>query len=110
MAFVHRAVGGGTGDISNEAAGNFGLLIGAVEACMRQAREMEATLGALADESLALGASHAKGSGCAIGGGGGLFALGSHTSAVAAALMATGQAQTALAGGLPGAVVEVLGR
>jgi hypothetical protein len=54
-AFVQRAVGGGTGDISHEAAGNFGLLSEAVDECMRQAREMAATLGDLTAESHALG-------------------------------------------------------
>ena len=54
-AFVQRAVGGGTGDISNEAAGNVGLLIGAVDECMRQAREMAVTLGELAADSHAQG-------------------------------------------------------
>ena len=54
-AFVQRAVGGGTGDVSHEAAGNFGLLIGAVDECMRQAREMAVTLGELAADSHAQG-------------------------------------------------------
>ena len=54
-AFVQRAVGGGTGDVSHEAAGNFGLLIGAVDECMRQAREMAATLRDLTAESHAQG-------------------------------------------------------
>jgi hypothetical protein len=54
-AFVHRAAGGGSGSFSHEAAGNFVLVVEAVEECMRQAREMQDTLGKWAEESLTLG-------------------------------------------------------
>jgi hypothetical protein len=54
-AFVHRVAGGGSGDFSHEAAGNFVLLAEAVEECRKQAWEMQDTLEKLAAESLALG-------------------------------------------------------
>ena len=54
-AFVHRVAGGGSGDFSHEAAGNFVLMVEAVEECRRQAREMQDTLEKLAAESLTLG-------------------------------------------------------
>jgi hypothetical protein len=54
-AFVHRVAGGGSGIFSQEAAGNFVLMVEAVEECMRQAREMQDTLEKLAEESLTLG-------------------------------------------------------
>ena len=54
-AFVHRVAGGGSGVFSHEAAGNFVLMVEAVEECMRQAREMQDTLEKLAEESLTLG-------------------------------------------------------
>ena len=54
-AFVHRVAGGGSGDFSHEAAGNFVLLAEAVEECRKQAWEMQEALEKLAAESLALG-------------------------------------------------------
>ena len=54
-AFVHRVAGGGSGIFSHEAAGNFVLMVEAVEECRRQAREMQDTLEKLAAESLTLG-------------------------------------------------------
>jgi hypothetical protein len=59
-AFVHRVAGGGSGDFSHEAAGNFVLLVEAVEECRRQAREMQDTLEKMAAESLTLGKPLAK--------------------------------------------------
>ena len=65
-AFVHRVAGGGSGIFSHEAAGNFVLMVEAVEECMRQAREMQDTLEKLAEESLTLGRPLArKGPPCA---------------------------------------------
>ena len=55
LAFVHRVAGGGSGIFAHEAAGNFVLMVEAVEECMRQAREMQDTLEKLAEESLTLG-------------------------------------------------------
>jgi hypothetical protein len=54
-AFVHRVCGGGSGIFSHEAAGNFVLVVEAVEECLREAREMQETLEKWAEESLALG-------------------------------------------------------
>jgi hypothetical protein len=54
-AFVHRVAGGGSGIFSHEAAGNFVLMVEAVEECMRQARELQGTLEKLAEEGLTLG-------------------------------------------------------
>ena len=59
-AFVHRVAGGGSGDYSHEAAGNFVLLVEAVEECRRQAREMQDALERLAAECLTVGQPLAK--------------------------------------------------
>ena len=59
-AFVHRVAGGGSGLFSHEAAGNFVLMVEAVEECMRQAREMQDTLEKWAEESLTLGRPPAR--------------------------------------------------
>ena len=53
-AFVHRVCGGGNGDFSREAAGNFVLIVEAVEEYMRRARECQGTLEKLAEESQAM--------------------------------------------------------
>jgi hypothetical protein len=53
-AFVHRVCGGGNGDFSREAAGNFVLIVEAVEEYMRRAREYQGTLEKLAEEGQAL--------------------------------------------------------
>ena len=53
--FVHRVVGAGSGDFSQEAAGNFVLLLEAVEDYRRQAWELQDTLEKLAAESLTMG-------------------------------------------------------
>jgi hypothetical protein len=60
FAFVHRVAGGGSGDFSHEAAGNFVLLAEAVEECRRQAWEMQDTLESLAEGSGALGRPPAR--------------------------------------------------
>ncbi len=52
-AFVCRVAGGGSGFFGHEAAGNFVLMVEAVEDCMRQARRMQDTLEKLAEEGLA---------------------------------------------------------
>ena len=67
-AFVHRVAGRGSGDFSCEAAGNFVLLVEAVEECRRQAREMQEALEKVAAESLTLGQPLArrKGPPCAL--------------------------------------------
>jgi hypothetical protein len=67
-AFVHRVAGGGSGDFSHEAAGNFVLLAEAVEECRRQAWEMQDTLEKLAEESLALGRPPARRTGPPVAG------------------------------------------
>ena len=59
-AFVHRVAGGGSGIFSHEAAGNFVLVVEAVEECMRKVREMQDTLEKWAEESLALGKPPAR--------------------------------------------------
>jgi hypothetical protein len=53
-AFVHRVCGGGNRDFSGEAAGNFALIVGAVEEYMRQARVYQGTLEKLAEEGQAM--------------------------------------------------------
>ena len=67
-AFVHRVAGGGSGIFSHEAAGNFVLVVEAVEECMRKVREMQGTLEKMAAESLTLGKPLAmrKGPPCAL--------------------------------------------
>jgi len=66
--FVHRAAGNGSRDFSCEAAGNFVLLVEAVEECRRHAREMQEALEKVAAESLTLGQPLArrKGPPCAL--------------------------------------------
>ena len=59
-AFVHRVCGGGSGIFSHEAAGNFVLVVEAVEECMRQAREMQDIHDKLAAESITLGRTLAR--------------------------------------------------
>ena len=54
LAFVHRVCGGGNGDFSREAAGNFVLIVEAVEEYMRRARECQGTLEKLAEECQAM--------------------------------------------------------
>ena len=53
-AFVRRVCGGGNGDFSREAAGNFVLIVEAVEEYMRRARECQGTLEGLAEEGQAM--------------------------------------------------------
>ena len=60
--------GGGSGDFSHEAAGNFVLLAEAVEECRKQAWEMQDTLEKLAEESLALGRPPARRTGPSVAG------------------------------------------
>ena len=64
-AFVYRVAGGGCGVFTHEAAGNFVLLAEAVEECMKQAREMQESVGALEAENLAAGAALPPGPPCA---------------------------------------------
>ena len=59
-AFVHRVCGGGSGIFSHEAAGNFVLIVEAVEECMRQARVLQGTLEKLAEEGQTLGRPPAR--------------------------------------------------
>ena len=60
-AFVHRVAGVGGGDFTHEAAGHFVLLAGAVEECMKQAREMQVSLVQLEADNLAASAVAAPG-------------------------------------------------
>jgi hypothetical protein len=60
IAFVHRVAGGGSGIFSHEAAGNFVLMVEAVEECMRRARELQDSLEKLAEESLTMGMPPAR--------------------------------------------------
>ena len=67
-AFVHRVAGGGSGDFSQEAAGNFVLMLEAVEEYRRQAWELQETLEKLAAESLTMGRPRARRQGpCDVG-------------------------------------------
>ena len=52
-AFVHRVSGGGDRDFSREAAGNFVLMLEAVEEYIKQAQMHQSTLEKLAEESQA---------------------------------------------------------
>ena len=58
--FVRRAAGAGSGDFSQEAAGNFVLLLEAVEDYRRQTLELQDTLEKLAAEDLARGRPRAQ--------------------------------------------------
>ena len=97
IAFVHRVCGGGDGDFTHEAAGNFALLVVAVEECMRQAREFLGTLESLVKESRALG-------GPPVGGPGPPVAGSLQARAVGLVLPGAGLAEVAFAGPLPSAV------
>ena len=97
FAFVHRVAGGGSGDFSHEAAGNFVLLAEAVEECRRQAWEFQDTLESLAEGSLALGRSPAGGPGPPVAG------L-PQARAVGLSLPGVSFAEAACAGPLPSAV------
>ena len=98
FAFVHRVAGGGTGDFSHEAAGNFAFLAEAVEECTRQARELQDTLESLAEGSRALGRFPAGGPGPPVAGS-------LQARAVGPALPGASLAEAACAGPLPRAVL-----
>ena len=98
FAFVHRVAGGGSGDFSHEAAGNFAFLAEAVEECMRQAREFEDTFESLAEGSRALGRFPAGGPGPPVAGS-------LQARAVGRALLGASPADSACAGPVPSAVI-----
>ena len=97
LAFVHRVAGGGSGDFSHEAAGNFAFLAEAVEECMRQARELLGTLESLGEESRALRGLPAGGPGPPVAGS-------LQARAVGLALPGASLAEVAFVGPLPSAV------
>ena len=97
LAFVHRVAGGGSGDFSHEAAGNFAFLAEAVEERMRQAREFLGTLESLVEESRALGGPPAGDPSPPVAGS-------LQARAVGLALPGASLAEVALAGPLPNAV------
>ena len=89
--------GGGTGDFSHEAAGNFAFLAEAVEECMRQARELLGSLESLVEESRASGGLPMRGPGPPVAGS-------LQARAVGLALPGASLAEVAFAGPLPRAV------